>query len=397
MMKELLAAADEIAEDLTAWRRDFHAHPELSFEEVETTRKVVELLTSFGYRNLHIGAEGVPTGVVADLGNARGRCIALRADMDALPMEETGTCVYRSQNPRVMHACGHDAHTAMLLGAAKILKEREDQLPGRVRFLFQPSEESPHRSGARALVAQGALEEVDAVAGLHVWSGLPSGVVGYRPGPSMASADEWACTLTGKGGHGAMPHETVDPVVAASALVTMLQTVVSRRIAPLETAVVTVGKIEAGTTFNIIPEKAFLQGTVRTFNPEVRRRIPELMERIVRGVAEASECRADFTYTNVLPPTVNDGAFTEMARRVGEELFGAEMVRLAEPTMGAEDMSFYLERVPGTFLFLGVGNEARGITKPQHHPEYDIDEGVLPRGCALLAGLAVRFLEGEGA
>ncbi len=396
MLKELLAAAEEIAEEMTAWRRDFHAHPELSFEEVETTRKVAALLTSFGYRDLKIGAEGVPTGVVADLGQG-GRRIALRADMDALPMEETGTPSYRSQNPRVMHACGHDAHTAMLLGAAKILKAREKDLPGGVRFLFQPSEESPHRSGARAFIVQGALEGVDGVAGLHVWAGIPSGVVGYRPGPLMASADEWTCTLTGKGGHGAMPHETVDPVVAAAALVGQLQTVVSRRISPLETAVVTVGKIEAGTTFNIIPEKAFLQGTVRTFNQGVRRRIPEFMERIVRGVAEASECRADFTYTNVLPPTVNDGAVTEMARRVGEELFGAEMVRLAEPTMGAEDMSFYLERVPGTFLFLGVGNEARGINKPQHHPEYDVDDDVLPRGCALLAALAVRFLTEEGA
>lgn len=395
MMERIRAAAAEIAAEMTAWRRDFHAHPELSFEEVETTRKVAELLNSFGYRDLKIGVEGIPTGVVADLGTGKpGRCIALRADMDALPMEETADRPYRSQNPRVMHACGHDAHTAMLLGAAKVLKELEAELPGRVRFLFQPSEESPHHSGAHAMIAEGALEGVDGITGVHVWAGLPAGVLGYRPGPVMASADEWECTITGRGGHGAMPHEAVDPVVAASALVGMLQTVVSRRISPLETAVVTVGRIEAGTTFNIIPEKAFLQGTVRTFNPDVRRRMPELMSRIARGVAEASECRADLTYKNVLPSTINDPAFTDMARQVGEALLGADRVRLVEPTMGAEDMSMYLERVPGAFLFLGVGNEAKGTTFPQHHPEYDIDEDVLPLGCAFLVGTAWRFLAG---
>ncbi len=394
-MDRLRAEASGIAAEMTAWRREFHAHPELSFEEVETTRRVAELLRSFGYDHLKVGVAGVPTGVVADLGVGRaGWGMVLRADLDALPMEETADRPYRSQNPGVMHSCGHDAHTAMLLGAAKILKELEPEIPGRVRFIFQPSEESSHRSGARAMIAEGALEGMDAIAGIHVWSGLPSGVLGYRPGPTMASSDEWECVITGRGGHGAMPHEAVDPVVAASALVGMLQTVVSRRISPLETAVVTVGKIEAGTTYNIIPEKAFLQGTVRTFNPEVRRRVPEIMERIVQGVAGASECTAKFIYRETLPSTVNDPAFTDLAKRVGEELLGSDRVRLVEPTMGAEDMSLYLERLPGAFLFLGVGNEAKGTTFPQHHPEYDIDEGVLPLGCAFLAGTAWRFLIG---
>ncbi|HQF91653.1 MAG TPA: amidohydrolase [Synergistaceae bacterium] len=395
MMERLRGAAAEIAAEMTAWRREFHAHPELSFEEVGTTRRVAELLRSFGYDNLKVGLGGVPTGVVADLGVGRaGWGVALRADLDALPMEETADRPYRSQKPGVMHSCGHDAHTAMLLGAAKILKCLEPEIPGRVRFIFQPSEESPHRSGARAMIAEGALEGMDAIAGIHVWSGLPSGVLGYRPGAAMASSDEWECVITGRGGHGAMPHEAVDPVVAASALVGMLQTVVSRRISPLETAVVTVGKIEAGTTYNIIPEKAFLQGTVRTFNPEVRRRVPEIMGRIVQGVAGASECTAEFNYRETLPPTVNDPIFTDLARRVGEDLLGGDGVRLVEPTMGAEDMSLYLERLPGAFLFLGVGNEAKGTTFPQHHPAYDIDEAVLPLGCAFLSSLAWRFLAG---
>ncbi len=394
MLNLLNTLARERQEKITLLRRHFHAHPELSFLEFETTKRVARELASLGYENLRIGTGGKQTGVVAELNSHKsGPCFALRADMDALPMKEKSEAPYASQNPEAMHACGHDAHTAMLLGAADILKEVAEELPGRVRFIFQPSEESPHQSGARSLIADGVLQGVDAIGGLHVWASVPSGVVGYNPGALMASADEWECTVYGKGGHGAMPHEAVDPVVAASQMVGLLQTVISRETNPLDTAVLTVGRIEGGTTFNIIPDKAFMQGTVRTFNPAVREAIPLQMERIFRGLGEATRCKAEFHYKEVLPPTMNDEKITELAREVALVLTGSpEKVRLIPPTMGAEDMSLYLQQIPGAFLFLGIRNEEKGITAPQHHPEFDVDEDVLPLGSALLAGMAWKYL-----
>ena len=394
MLNLLYTLAQERREQIIALRHHFHAHPELSFLEFETTKRVARELTALGYENLRIGAGGKNTGVVAELNSHKpGPCFALRADMDALPMKEDSEVPYKSQNPEAAHACGHDAHTAILLGAAGILKEIAENLPGKVRFIFQPSEESPHRSGARVMIAEGVLDGVDAIGGLHVWASVPSGVVGYRPGALMASADEWECTVFGKGGHGAMPHEAVDPVVAASQMVGLLQTVISREINPLDTAVLTVGRIEGGTTFNIIPDKAFMQGTVRTFDPAVREAIPLRMERIFRGLGEATRCKAEFHYKEVLPPTMNDEKITELARQVALELTGSpEKVRLIPPTMGAEDMSLYLQEIPGAFLFLGIRNEEKGITAPQHHPKFNVDDDVLPLGSALLAGMAWKFL-----
>ena len=397
MLSRLLRLARTEGENLTALRRHFHAHPELSFEEYATTERVAAVLTEAGYENLQIGVAGRRTGVIADLnGHLRGPRIALRADMDGLPLDEEGDLPYRSRHRGVMHACGHDAHTAILLGAALILRRIADDLPGPVRFLFQPSEESHVESGARAMIAQGALRDVGAVAGLHVWSPLPSGVIGYCPGPIMASADAWRCTVHGRGGHGAMPQDAVDPVVAASQMVGMLQTIVSRETNPLDTAVVTVGRIEGGKAFNVIPDDVTLEGTVRTFNPSLQASIPERMGRIFRGVAEAARCRVSFDYKEVLPATINDPAMTDLARRTALELTGdADQVRPVAPTMSAEDMSLYLREVPGTFLFLGTGNEAKGLTAPHHHPRFDVDDAVLPLGAALLASLAWKYLQGR--
>jgi len=395
VLERIRARARELAPEIASWRHHFHAHPELSFEETETTRKVVELLHSFGYEDLRIGTAGLPTGVVADLNPDRpGRCHALRADIDALPMTEEGTCPYRSTNPKAMHACGHDAHVAMLLGAARILKEMEEDLPGRIRLLFQPSEESPHRSGARAMIAEQALAGVDTISGLHVWSPLASGTLGYRTGPLMASADQWECTIEGKGGHGALPHQAVDPVVTASLLVNALQTIVSRELNPLDTAVLTVGKIEAGTTFNIIPDRAEMMGTVRTLDQGVRKDIQVRMRRIVEGLCETMRCKADFRYKEVLPPTVNDPGLAAKAATLAKTLFGEDNVLEIPPVMASEDMSLFLEKIPGVFLFLGTGNTAKGLAQAHHHPRFDVDDDVLPLGVSLHCLLAWASLAG---
>ncbi len=393
MIERIKALAEDSAATLAEWRHDFHAHPELSFEEFETTARIKARLEEIGFTGMRVGTAGKPTGLVVDLNPGKpGPCFALRADIDALPMKEVGNPSYRSTKEGVMHACGHDSHITMVLGAAKVLKALESELPGRVRFIFQPSEESPHRSGAKAMIEEGVLEGVDAISGLHVWGTIPAGVIGYHAGPFMAAADEWECTIFGKGGHGGVPHLAADPIVAAGALIGALQTIVSRESDPLETVVVTCGHMEAGTTFNIIPDRAFLQGTVRTFNPDLRSTIEARLERLVRGICEAHGCRADFRFKSVLPATVNDAAFTEEARAVARSVLGEDRVIDIPPTMGSEDMSFYLERVPGSFLFLGTKNEEKGIGRPQHHPEFDVDDGILAKGSALLAALAWDFL-----
>ena len=393
MLERIKALANASAGILAEWRHDFHAHPELSFEEVETTSRIKARLEEIGFSGMRIGTAGIPTGLSVDLNPGKpGPCFALRADIDALPMKETGNPPYKSQNEGIMHACGHDSHVTMVLGAARILKALEAELPGRVRFIFQPSEESPHRSGAKAMIEEGVLEGVDAISGLHVWGTIPAGVIGYHAGPFMAAADEWECTILGHGGHGGVPHLAADPIVAAGALIGALQTIVSRETDPLETVVVTCGHMEAGTTFNIIPDKAFLQGTVRTFNADIRASMPNRMGRIAKGICEALGCRADFHFKNVLPATINDKAFTEEAAAVARKVLGENRVIEIPPSMGAEDMSFYLQKVPGTVMFFGTKNEEKGIVHPQHHPQYDVDDAILPDGSALLATLAWDFL-----
>lgn len=393
MIERIRMLAQAAAESMTEWRRTFHAHPELSFREVETTARIKGLLEEMGYSGLRVGTAGIPTGLVAELDTGRpGPCIALRADIDALPIAEQGNPPYRSKNEGVMHACGHDSHIAMLLGAARILKALEGELSGRVRFIFQPSEETPKNSGARAMIEEGVLDGVDAIAGLHTWGTIPAGVVGIHAGPFMAASDEWSVTIRGKGGHGALPHLSTDPIVAAGALIGALQAIVSRETNPLDAAVVTCGHVEAGNSVNIIPDRAFLEGIVRTFDPGIRKEIEGRMACMADRICGAMGCRAEFGYRNVLPATVNDEASTKRAAGLARDLFGPDRVKEIPPTMGSEDMSLYLERVPGTFLFLGTRNETKGIGQGQHHPEFDVDDDILPDGSALLAALAWDFL-----
>lgn len=377
-------------------RRYFHSHPELSMEEFETSKTIASILEDLGYENVRIGTAGKPTGVVADLNSDKpGKCIALRADMDALPIQEETGLPYASENDGVMHACGHDSHIAILLGVAELIMKTKDIFPWKVRLIFQPSEESGTTPGARAMVADGVLDGVDAITGLHVWMNVPSGKIGYRKGPLMASADKWEVRLQGKGGHGAVPQMAVDPTLAAGHLITMLQSIVSRETDPLESIVVSVGKMEAGNAFNIIPDSAYLLGTTRTFNPELRNELPDRMKRIAEHVAEATRCRADFNYHNNLPPTVNDAEFTEKGASAAIRIFGEEKVVEIPPTMGAEDFSFYLEKIPGSYFFLGIGDESKGITAPHHHPRFQVDEDVLSDGVALIAAVAANYLSEE--
>jgi amidohydrolase len=396
IFEKIRVLSRDLHQKVVEHRRYFHSHPELSMEEFETSKTIASILEDLGYENVRVGTAGKPTGVVADLNSDKpGKCIALRADMDALPIQEETGLPYASQNDGVMHACGHDSHIAILLGVAELIMKTKDIFPWKVRLIFQPSEESGSTPGARAMVADGVLDGVDAITGLHVWMNVPSGKIGYRRGPLMASADKWEVRLQGKGGHGAVPQTAVDPTLAAGHLITMLQSIVSRETDPLESIVVSVGKMEAGNAFNIIPDSAYLLGTTRTFNPELRDELPGRMKRIAEHVAEATRCSAEFTYHNNLPPTVNDAEFTEKGAIAASRVLGEEKVVEIPPTMGAEDFSFYLEKIPGSYFFLGIGNESKGITAPHHHPRFQVDEDVLSDGVALISAVAANYLSEE--
>ncbi|PIE54480.1 MAG: peptidase M20 [Dethiosulfovibrio peptidovorans] len=390
MYQTIREKAQERLESIASWRHHFHKHPELSLHEVKTAAQIASILEDMGY-DTQIGCGHKDNWVVTDLNpNKEGRCIALRADIDALAVQEERDVPYRSVNDGAMHACGHDAHIAMLLGAASILKEMENELPGRVRLLFQHAEEVG--AGAKELVENGVLEGVDVVFGQHIWSPVSSGYMTYCEGPTMASADKFELKIQGKGGHGSMPHLSMDPVIAACSVVSAWQTIVSREVDPLQAAVISVGEIKSGSVFNAIPDSATVSGTTRTFDTSVRETIAKRMEEIAVAVCSGLRCQADFTYTFMLPPTVNDRDFTRFAVKVARSVLGEDKVLEAKPTMGAEDFSYYLQERPGTFMFLGTGNPDKDMTYPQHHPKYCVDDDVLPLGAAVAASVAWAYL-----
>ncbi|MBV8498271.1 MAG: amidohydrolase [Candidatus Eremiobacteraeota bacterium] len=375
-------------DDIVRYRRHFHAHPELSMEEHETAAFIERELRGFGYDAIRSGVG--KTGVLATLQGGRpGPVTLLRADMDALPVEELNDVPYRSCNRGVMHACGHDAHMAILLSAARTLLERRDDVPGTLVLCFQPGEEG--FSGNKFMIEDGALENphVDRTFALHVYSGLDAGRVGIRDGPFFASSDRFDIELIGKGGHGAMPQAAVDPVVGAAQLLTMLQTVASREISPEHPVVVTVGSLHAGTTFNVIPERAHLQGTVRAFDETVRRALPERIERLTRGLCDAMRLDYRFDYQWVYPPTVNDAAANAAVRDVGRAVLGAEkLVDPHEIVMWSEDMAFMQQQRPGAYFLVGARGQTLGA-EPQHSARFDIDESALGVGYRMMLGLAL--------
>ncbi|HAW44934.1 MAG TPA: amidohydrolase [Sutterella sp.] len=369
-------------------RRYFHAHPEPSRQEKETSKRIGEELTAMGVK---WEKAGTGYGIVATIdGNAPGKTFMLRADMDALEVLEDTGAPYASVNKGYMHACGHDCHISMLLTAAKILNEIRSEFKGRVKLAFQPAEEVAW--GARDFIDAGVLDDVAACFGIHVWSDFDAGQVSIKPGPRMASADMFDIKVHGKAGHGSQPHQTVDAVVVASAIVQNLQTIVSREVAPNETCVVSVGKIESGTRFNIIAGEAYLLGTTRCFSREVRNELEGQITRIAQGVASAYRATAEVNYTYMLGPTINDPEVTDFAQKAARAVFGENFQASYEFTMGAEDFSEYGLKVPSAIALLGVRNEACGSIWPQHSNHYCVDESVLVKGALLHAMTAVNFL-----
>jgi len=380
--------AEELKEKIIDFRRHFHENPELGLEEFGTAKKVAEVLDELGIRT-RVLVNG--TGVVGFLeGSKPGKTIALRADMDALPIKEENEVPYKSKREGVMHACGHDAHTAMLLGAATILSELKGELEGNVVFIFQPAEETGE--GAKRMVEEGALEGVDAIVGIHAWANLETGKLGLRSGPFMAAGDFFEAKIIGKGGHGALPHYAVDPIVIASNVISALQTVISREVDTLETAVVSVCKIEGGKAYNVIPDSVVFGGTIRTHSTQLRDKLPTRVEEIIRNVTAGMRAKYEFNLMRKFPVTICDEGMTRFVEELAKDLLGEDKVVEQKPLMGSEDFSYYLEKVPGTFLFLGTRNEEKGIVHPHHNPKFDVDEDALPLGAALEAAIALEYL-----
>ena len=368
-------------------RRYLHQHPELSFHEVDTPQFIADRLTELGIEvRTGVGGRGV-VGTIR--GGKPGKTVALRADFDALPIQDEKTVDYRSTVPGVMHACGHDGHTATLLAVAEILVRQKEQLAGNVVLIHQHAEEVVP-GGARDMVADGCLDGVDVIFGTHLWSTTKLGTIGYRIGPVMAAADKFELTLFGRGGHGAKPHETIDAVVLGATVVKELQSIVSRRLDPLQQAVLTIGTLHAGNTFNVIADSAELTGTIRTFDPEVAEQIVHEMERTIKGVCDAAGATYSFTYERGYPAVVNHPEETNLLRTVASDIMGADHVFEIAPTMGGEDFAYYLQQVPGTFFFTGAGDET---FYPHHHPKFDFEEQAMQHAARILIEVTLRYLE----
>jgi amidohydrolase len=375
-------------DELVRYRRHLHAHPELSLREVETAAFIERELRAAGIAEIRTGVAG--TGVVATLSGGRpGPVTLLRADMDALPIQELNDVPYRSTRDGIMHACGHDGHVAVLLATARALAGLRDRLPGTVVCCFQPGEEGYF--GARRMIEEGVLERphVDRVFALHLYSGLEVGKIGIRDGAFFAASDRFELRIAGRGGHGGMPDRSTDPIVAAAHLITMLQTIVSREIAPKEPAVVTIGKMEGGTTFNVIPDDAVLYGTVRTLDERVRQTMPHRIERIVSGLCSAMRVEYTLDYQWGYPPTVNDRACNDVVRDVARRRLGdGNVVDPHDVVMWSEDMSYFHQERPGAYFLVGVRGEERG-SFPQHSARYDIDERALDVAFRMMTGIAL--------
>ena len=381
----------ETAPDCARIRHHLHQNPELSGQEQETAAFVAGELQRIGMDEIRTDVGG--HGVIALLrGSGNGPLFALRADMDALPIQEESELSYRSCRPGVMHACGHDGHTATLLGAASVLASLRREFSGAVRFLFQPAEETVH--GAEGMCAEGAMDGVGAIVALHGWPGMPVGQIGVRPGPMMASSDTFEITVRGRGAHAAMPHISVDPIVVGAQIVLALQTLASREIAPTESVVVTVAQFNAGTAHNIIPFTAEMRGTVRCLSKTVQDSMPERIERIVAGICAGARAEYTFRYRNGTPVTVNDIGINALVSAVGAEILGAaNVIPLEAPSMGAEDFAVYLRYAPGAMFRLGVGADVT----PLHTPTYNFSDGAISHGMEIFTRTALRYLSGRTA
>ena len=378
-----------VRDDVIGWRRYLHQNPERSFHEERTAQFIADTLAGFG--GLEI-SRPTPTSVVARLkGPIRGPVLAIRADIDALPIDERNTHEFVSRNPGTMHACGHDGHTAILLGAVRVLVGHRDSLAGEVRFIFQHAEEL-YPGGAEELVQAGVMDGVDTVIGAHLWLPLEVGKIGVKSGSLMAAPDTVRITITGSGGHAAQPHITVDPIAVAAQVITNLQHVVSRNVDPLHPAVLSITRITGGTTHNVIPGSVEMEGTVRTLDAELRNEMPRLIERIIAGVTSAHGASYTLDYERGYRPVVNNENAANLIRRAVVDALGKEFLIEASPSMGGEDFSAYQQRAPGAFFYVGARCEEHGIVHPHHHERFDIDERALDYGTRIFVSAALKFL-----
>jgi amidohydrolase len=385
----MLERAQALSGEIVAWRRDIHMHPELSFQEYRTARLVADTLREMG---IEVETGVGKTGVVARIGEGHP-VIGIRADMDALPIQEVNNVPYASQTPGVMHACGHDAHTAILLGVARILNDMQDRPPGEVRLLFQPSEEDEdedNKSGAIRMIEDGALENLDAVIALHVASGIPTGKIRITPGYDHAAVDSFYATLKGEGGHGAYPHQTVDPIFILAQVINAIHGIRARRINPMRPAVISIGAIHTGSANNVIPEEVKMNGTIRSYDDEVRQQLWDELERAF-GVARALGGDYELKIVKGYPAGYNDANVAALIRNIGSEILGEDGIYPDEPGMGAEDFSYMTQIAPGAMFSLGAKFDA--VKRPHHSPNFDLDESAFPIGAAILAEATVRLLK----
>lgn len=392
--KDLLSRAKELLPEIIGYRREFHAHPELGMEEFKTAARVAQVLRELGVEvRENVGGTGV-VGLIR--GRGPGKTIAIRADMDALPVTEQTGASYASKIPGKMHACGHDGHTACLLGVAKVLKELAPEFDGQVKLLFQPAEEGP--GGAEPMIKDGAMldPKVDAVIGLHINNDLATGQIGVVRGVTSAAPDSFVLTIKGAGGHGAHPHKSVDAVAVAAQVVCALQTIASREVDPVNPIVVTVGTINGGFRGNVIAPSVTMAGTVRTLDPELRGTVEERMRRLAGGICAAMRAEMEMQYGYGYPSVVNDEDMVQLIESAGAKIIGDDkVVRIPVPSMGGEDFAYFAQEAPGCFFRLGGRNETKGFVFPGHHPEYDFDEDCLAYGAAVMAQAALDYLAGR--
>jgi amidohydrolase len=375
---------------LVEWRRRLHQKPELSFEEILTAEFVSQKLQEWGIEHQTGIAK---TGIVATIDSGKpGPVLAIRADMDALPIQEENEVCYRSQHNGIMHACGHDGHIAIALGTACYLAKHKHSFSGTVKIIFQPAEEGP--GGAKPMIEAGVLRnpDVDAIVGLHLWNNLPLGTVGVRSGALMAAVEIFDCTILGKGGHGGMPHQTVDSIVVAAQIVNALQAIVARNIDPIDSAVVTVGTFHAGDIHNVIADTAQMGGTVRYFNPAYQGYFDKRIEQLIAGICQSHGANYQLDYYSLYPPVINDANMAELVRSVAESVVETPAGIVPEcQTMGGEDMSFFLQEVPGCYFFLGSANQEKNLAFPHHHPRFDFDETALGMGVEMFVRCVEKF------
>ena len=385
MIKDLVEKNKEYVINL---RREFHSNPEESFKEYETSNRVKEELDKMGIEYVSVAG----TGVVATIkGNKPGKIIALRGDMDALTVKELNNMDFKSHNDGIMHACGHDGHISMLLGAAKVLNELKDEIKGSVKLFFQPAEEIAQ--GAHAMIKDGVMEGVDSIFGIHLWADIDTGKVSVEEGPRMAAADWFKINVKGKGGHGSAPQQCVDAVVVSSAIVMNLQSIVSREIHPNEPLVLTVGLLNSGSRFNVVAEDGYMEGTTRSFNPELRKNLPQMMERIIKSTAEAYRAEASLEFKFVTAPVINDPKCSRIAEVAVEKILGKDGITKFEKITGGEDISHFMELAPGALAFVGCRNEEKGASYPHHNGCFNIDEDALEIGTRLYTQYAIEYLQ----